>query len=92
MYNKGLHSIEAREKSDNQNLNENQTEPCISQVTNQSDDRTIWTFDTSVSEQIINNRNILSNFKEENLILKCVNNSLCKFEGIGTLESKYIWF
>jgi len=50
------------------------------------------TFDTDVSEHITDNINILSNFKEENLTLKCANNSLCKFEGIDTFEGSIKWF
>ena len=76
MYDKRLDSIETLDESGIQNTFENQGTPCISLITEQSDDKIIWTFNTAASEHIINNKNILTNFKSENLTLKCANNSI----------------
>jgi len=38
------------------------------------------------SEHITCNKDILTNFKEEKIILRCANDSLCEFEGSGTYE------
>jgi len=84
MYDKDLQSIEIIEKSDKHY--ENKIELCISSITNQPDDRIIWTFDTGVSEYITKNKNIFSNFKKENLTSRHVNNSFCKFESIGSFK------
>jgi len=63
MYDKRLDSIETLDESGIQNTFENQGTPCISLITEQSDDKIIWTFNTGGAlEHITNNKNILTNF------------------------------
>ena len=48
-----------------ENTKKNYDDRCISLVLNSSRDTTIWTFDTGALKHIINNKEILSNFREE---------------------------
>jgi len=97
IYNSNLDNIEtiddySNDYSKNKKLirdqknNEYSNEPNIALVCTQDENNTIWTFDTGASEHITNNKDILKNFKEEKITLRCANNSLCEFEGIGTYE------
>jgi len=56
---------------------------CISFLNKENPKQTVWTFDTGASEHITNNKNILEDFREKKIILKCANNSLCEFSGVG---------
>ncbi|OUM62238.1 hypothetical protein PIROE2DRAFT_11557 [Piromyces sp. E2] len=47
-------------------------------------DTTIWTYDNGSSEHITNNKNIFKNYKNTETIMKCANNTKCKFEGYST--------
>ena len=84
MYDKNLDSFEPLEEK--KNTKENYENKCISLVLNSSEDTTIWTFDTGASEHITNNKDILSNFREEKISMQCANNSICEFDGVGTYE------
>jgi len=48
----------------------------------------IWAYDTGCSEHITNNKSILTNFRYENIHMKCANNTSCEFKGIGTFIGK----
>jgi len=43
-------------------------------------------YNTGTSEHITNNKDILTNLREEKIIMKCANNSLLEFNGVGTYE------
>lgn len=45
-----------------------------------------WFYDTGAPEHIVNNKNMLIDFQEKHIQLKCANGSLCNFEGYGTYE------
>ncbi|ORX33612.1 hypothetical protein BCR36DRAFT_448949 [Piromyces finnis] len=55
----------------NESGEEKSDESTISLVIDSPDNKTIWTFDTGASEHITNNKDILTNFEEEKVILKC---------------------
>jgi len=57
-----------------------------SEETNSNDSYIIWTYDTGCSEHITNNKNVLKNFRNERIQMRCANNSICEFQGIGTFE------
>lgn len=61
MYDK---SIDFIENINNENDNVSHDEYTISFIANNSEEKTIWTFDTGASEHIVNNKNILTNFRE----------------------------
>jgi len=73
-------------------MNNNDDDNSINIMEANSDGYTTWTFDTGASEHITCNKDILTNFKKEKVILKCANNSLCEFEGSGYLRRKFKWF
>ena len=60
----------------NMNLKVNLSKP--------SEKKTNWVFDTGASEHITNNKDILEDYIEHQVTLKCANNSLCQFEGMGS--------
>ncbi len=45
-----------------------------------------WTYDTGCSEHITCDKSILKNFKNEKTNMKCANNTICTFEGVGVFE------
>jgi len=47
---------------------------------------TVWTYDTGASEHITNDKSILEDFTEMDLVMKCVNKSICRFDGFGTFR------
>ena len=49
---------------------------------------TTWIYDTGASEHITNNKNILTNFTQKPITMKCANNSTCEFSGYGTYFGK----
>ncbi|OUM59001.1 hypothetical protein PIROE2DRAFT_64053 [Piromyces sp. E2] len=74
-------------ESDGKNsTKEEMIESIISLVEDSSSNKITWTFDTGASEHITNNKEILTNFKEKEITLKCANGSTCNFDGIGTYE------
>ncbi|OUM58204.1 hypothetical protein PIROE2DRAFT_64577 [Piromyces sp. E2] len=83
--------IKYNKLADNKEYNEYHTESNIAFICNQDENKTTWTFDTGASEHITNNKNILKNFKEEKVTLKCANNSLCEFEGTSVYEGTIKW-
>jgi len=42
-----------------------------------------WLYVSGTGEHITNNLNLLKNYKEEYIRLKCANNMYCDFEGYG---------
>lgn len=55
---------------------------------NNSEKYTTWIYDTGASEHITNNKNILKNFTNKKVSMKCANNTICNFLGYGTYEGK----
>ena len=55
---------------------------------NHINDEVLWTYDTGCSEHITCDKNILKNFRKQKLQMKCANNTICEFQGIGTFEGK----
>ena len=55
---------------------------------NSNSEITSWIYDTGASEHITNNKNILTNFKEKQITMKCANDTTCKFLGYGTYTGK----
>ena len=84
MYDKTIDNFEPLEEKEN--TKENCDDRCVSLVLNSSGDTTVWTFDIGDSEHITNNKEILSNFREEKISMQCANNSICQFDGVGTYE------
>eukprot|EP00833_Pecoramyces_ruminatium_P014940 jgi/Orpsp1_1/1188972/evm.model.d7180000068605.1 len=50
--------------------------------------KTQWLYDSGAGEHITNNKNILKNFINEPITLKCANNTYCDFEGYGEYDFK----
>ena len=73
------------ERHDQHNkLNNVQNTPNGSTHPDQQVGQTTWIFDTGASEHITNNKDVLEDYQETNVILRCANNSICEFEGMGT--------
>jgi len=47
-----------------------------------------WIYDTGAPEHIVNDKNILDNFVEKEITLRCANGFPCTFNGIGTYTFK----
>jgi len=45
--------------------------------------KSIWLYDSGAGEHLTNDKSILLNYKEENISLKCANNTYMTFEGYG---------
>ncbi len=78
--------------ADNFNVNNNKTLYInnIIYETNKNNNNkvTSWVYDTGASEHITNNKNILTDFIEKQITMKCANNSNCVFQGYGTYTGK----
>ena len=48
--------------------------------------KSVWLYDSGAGEHITNNKELLKNFKQENIKLNCANGSPCEFEGYGEFE------
>ena len=48
--------------------------------------KSVWLYDSGAGEHITNNKELLKNFKYENIKLNCANGSPCEFEGYGEFE------
>ena len=57
-------------------------------LNNINENYTYWIYDTGAAEHITNNKNILKNFTNKKIMLKCANNTMCEFQGYGTYEGK----
>lgn len=97
MFEKYVENIERISENEEVHKNENKEE--INQDINSLENNDIhedvsenkeiyWTFDTGCSEHITFNKNILKNFRKENIKMKCANNSICTFQGVGTFEGR----
>jgi len=86
VYDKEMDNIEKLEDDNTKKFQKIQENSCVSSVEKQSENKTVWTFDTGASEHITNDKKILKNFKEEDVVMRCANGSICKFNGIGTYE------
>jgi len=54
---------------------------------NDENDKTItWTYDTGCSEHMTHDKSILKDYRNNETNMKCANNTICKFEGVGTFE------
>ena len=62
------------------------SENTVSVIEKLQNNKTPWTYDTGTSEHITNKKEIHTNFKEEKISMKCANDSICEFDGIGTYE------
>lgn len=71
----GLNFIEIENKN-NKTLNQ----------TPINNNTSIWYYDTGSYNHIVNDKNLLKDFKQEKIYLKCANNTLLEFEGYGTFE------
>ncbi|ORX64617.1 hypothetical protein BCR32DRAFT_286987 [Anaeromyces robustus] len=72
MYDKEIYNIEPikETKPNNQeNASEEITKSFVILMINPSNDHTIWTFDTGASEYITNNKDILTEFREEKITI-----------------------
>ena len=49
---------------------------------------TNWIYDTGASEHITNNKDILTDFKNQQTTMKCANDTSCTFSGYGTYYGK----
>ena len=50
--------------------------------------KSYWLFDSGAGEHLTNNINLLKNFKEEKITLRCANNTICTFDGYGEFTFK----
>jgi len=46
-------------------------------------DKSYWLYDSGAGEHLTNNKNLLKNYKKEEIELTCANNTVCTFEGYG---------
>jgi hypothetical protein len=51
-----------------------------------NEDTVILIYDIECSEHITHNKDILTNFRNEKVEIRCANNTKCSFNGIGTFE------
>jgi len=82
IYGKTDEYIEKIETESEKLTKDNKIEYFIAIVDKPQKSKTLWIYDTGVSEHITNNKDILINFKEEKIIMKCANNFLCEFNGV----------
>lgn len=82
IYGKTDEYIEKIETESEKLTKDNKIEYFIAIVDKPQKSKTLWIYDTGASEHITNNKDILINFKEEKIIMKCANNFLCEFNGV----------
>ena len=79
------HQIKISDEPEN-NSEEDKIIPEINELRKLDNKITTWTYDTGCSEHITNDKNILNEYKENKIDMKCANDSICKVEGVGTFE------
>jgi hypothetical protein len=78
---KPLATLKKIETENKELTNDNKIESCIAIIDKPQKRKTLWIYYTSASEYITNN------IKEEKIIIKCVNNSLCEFNGVRDINN-----
>jgi len=78
--------IQNRKNKENEKLSEINLIKTSKIQKQNNNDLITWTYDTGCSEHITHDKNILNGYRNDETLMRCANNAICKFEGVGSFE------